>query len=163
MNWEATIAGIALLVSIGTAIFSYNADQESQYRQRSFEVTMFKMQSLEPAMRDASRISSEMNRTLNAMVLSAGTEPSVTYIKKILQSYSDAVDVFNSVRRYLDDGNAKALDRKITEYETSMFETMRAGDPPTAEQLTQLTNIPEDMKTLVEQAIDDLDSRLASE
>ena len=163
MNWEATIAGIALLVSIGTAIFSYNADQESQYRQRSFEVSMFKMQSLEPAMRDASRISSEMNRTLNAMVLLAGKEPGEIYVKKILQSYSDAVDVFNGVRRNLDDGNAKAFDNKITDYETSMFETMKAGGQPTAEQLTQLTNIPAELKTLIEQAIDDLDSRLASE
>ena len=163
MNWEATIAGIALLVSIGTAIFSYNADQESQYRQRSFEVSMFKMQSLEPAIRDASRISSEMNRTLNAMVLSTSEESGKIYVKKILQSYSDAVDVFNDVRRHLDDGNAKTFDNKITDYERSMFETMKADDSPTAEQLTQLTNIPAELKTLVEQAIDDLDSRLASE
>ena len=163
MNWEATIAGIALLVSIGTAIFSYNADQESQYRQRSFEVSMFKMQSLEPAMRDASRISSEMNRTLNAMVLLAAEGSGEIYVKKILQSYSDAVDVFNGVRGNLDDGNAKAFDNKITNYERSMFETMKAGGQPTAEQLTQFTNIPAELKTLIEQAIDDLESRLASE
>ena len=163
MNWEATIAGIALVVSIGTAIFSYNADRESQYRQRSFEVSMFKMQSLEPAMRDISRISSEMNRTLNAMILLAGNEPNEIYIKKILQSYSDAVDVFNGVRRHLDANNAKTFDNKITDYETNMFETMKAGGSPTAEQLTKLTNIPAELKTLIEQAIDDLDSRLTSE
>ena len=96
-------------------------------------------------------------------VLLAGKEPGEIYVKKILQSYSDAVDVFNGVRRNLDAGNAKAFDNKITDYETSMFETMKAGGQPTAEQLTQLTNIPSELKTLIEQAIDYLDSQLASE
>ena len=47
MKWEVVIAGMALIVSIGVAIFSYVADRRGQHRQRFFEFSLFKMQSLE--------------------------------------------------------------------------------------------------------------------
>lgn len=163
MKWQAIIAGIALVVSIGTAIFSYSADQRSQHRQRLFEVTMVKMQSVELAKRDISRISSQLNRILNAMVLNVGDEPGTVYIQGILDSYGAAVDVFNAVKHNLNEADAQAFHAKITEYETSLFDTLEDGGAPTPDQLTALTAIPGNLETMIDKVIEELQTEMAKD
>ena len=96
------------------------------------------------------------------MLLSDGKDGGEIYVKNILQSYSDAVDVFNAVRHNLNESDVQAFDKVTTEYETAMFQTMQTGGTPTAQQLTDLTNIPARLKTMIDDAIENLHTNMAT-
>lgn len=169
MNWEAAIASIALVVSIGTALFTYHVDQKTQHRQRLFEVSVVKIQALDSAKRTVSRISSNINRALNALVLSGGhnTGPDPNTgkdpIETIFASYRQAVDEFNATKHNLDKARADAFEKMITDYEEIMFASMNAGETPTATQIQNLATIPGELEVLIDDAIKNLQTEMASE
>ena len=164
MNWQTTIAGIALLVSVGTAIFSYNVDKGSQQRQRDFEISMVKMQSLESAKKDISLISSQLNRKLNAGIIALENEFNTVDISKdIFESYSAAVDVFNAVEHNLNLSNTQIFNSRITEYETTIFKALKDGMEPTADQILALSHIPSELENMIDEEIEHLQSNMVTD
>ena len=164
MNWEATIAGIALVVSIGTAMFSYHIKLKTQHRQRMFEVSLVKFQSLGSAKIEISRISSDINRTMNDLVLSGGAytgQDHIEMIEMIFKCHNRAVDEFKAVRHNLNETEADAFDSKITMYEKPIFDTKQQGKIPTGKQIQNLAMIPGELEVLIDTAIKNLQEEMA--
>ena len=169
MNWETAIASIALVVSIGTALFSYHVGRKTQHRQRLFEVSVVEIRSLESAKRVVSRISSNINRALNALVLSGGqdtgSDSDVGHdaIQTVFASYTQAVDEFNAVKHNLNEASADAFEKRITTHEEARFASMKAGEAPTGPQIQDLAKIPGELEALIDDAIKSLQNEMAAE
>ena len=163
MKWEVVIAGMALIVSIGVAIFSYVADRRGQHRQRFFEFSLFKMQSLEFAKKDISKIVSDLNRTINREGSKIRFAVSGVDLKPIFDLYAGSIDVFNSVRHNLDQEEADSFDRNIDQYEKSVLQGVRSGSLPEGEVeelVKQVMKRPREVEIMIDRAIKNLQDQM---
>ena len=166
MNWEIIFAGIAILVSIVTAISSFFSNRRNRKQQNQFEISILKLKPLESAKKDISKITSDLRRKLNVVKTEAlqKSKSKSELIKDtndtVTGAFREAVDVFKAVQLNLDENDAKNFNGRISEADRIAISRIESGENFTDDELLFVADTPLELETIIDKAIKDLQSEM---
>lgn len=165
MNWEAFIAGLALLVSVGTAIFSYTSQRRGQNRQLLFEVGMRKLQSLETTKKDVAAVSLRIRQVNQAGLAAIESDKRKLVVKNVdtmVDLCLEMIELYRLTKHNLYPADVQDIDSQITTM-NELVEIMKDGNhDPFDEFLALLGTIATSVEKTIDRTINELQEELSS-